>query len=73
MLRLQAADRFVRDIDPALGEQIFDVPQAQSEAIKEPDAEPDHLWREAMALEGNGIHAGISQPAKNRQAETGCG
>ncbi len=55
-----ATDGFIGHIDPSFSEQILDVAQAQSEAIIEPDSEPDHVRREAMALEGNGFHLGFS-------------
>jgi hypothetical protein len=33
-----AADGFVRDDDPALREQVFDIPKAQSKSKVKPDA-----------------------------------
>ncbi|OCC23274.1 hypothetical protein MB02_11555 [Croceicoccus estronivorus] len=56
------------DVDPSLGEEIFDVPQAQREAKIELDAEPDHAWREPVAPERNGFHACL---AKWRNAASG--
>ena len=39
-----------RDIDPALGEQVLDVPQAQWEPMIEPYCVSDDLGRKEMAL-----------------------
>ena len=42
-------DRLVRDGDPAFGEQILDVAEAQAKAVVEPDCVTDDLGRKAVA------------------------
>ena len=48
-LKRPAADRFIRDIDAALGQHILDIAQAQTKAKVQPDRLLDHSGREAMA------------------------
>ncbi len=38
------ADGLVGDADPPLSEEIFDVSEAQTEAVVEPDGMADDLW-----------------------------
>ena len=45
------ANGLVADLDPAGGEKLFDVPQAQAETKVQPHSMADHLRREAVALE----------------------
>ena len=42
-------DRLVRDGDPAFGEQILDVTEAQAKAVVEPVCVTDDLGRKAVA------------------------
>lgn len=51
-----ATDGLVADLDAALGEQIFNVPEAHREPEVCPDGVLDDIGREAVALEGDGIH-----------------
>jgi hypothetical protein len=44
-----AAHRLVADGDPALGEDLLDVPEAEREAEVEPDRMGDHFGRERVA------------------------
>ena len=44
-----AAHGLVRDCDPALSEQIFDITKAECEPEIEPDRLLDDLWRKAVA------------------------
>ncbi len=44
-LRRPAADRFIRDIDAALGQHILDIAQAQRKAKVQPDRVLDHSGR----------------------------
>ena len=41
------------DLDPALGEQLLDVPDAEREPELQPGGVPDHVRREAVTLERN--------------------
>jgi hypothetical protein len=43
--------RFVGDIQPTLGEQVFDIAEAQSEAKVQPHRVPDGVRRELVAGE----------------------
>jgi hypothetical protein len=43
-----APDRLVRDGDAALGEEVFDVAEAQGESVVEPDGMADDGGREAV-------------------------
>jgi hypothetical protein len=46
-----AADGFVRDDDPALREQVFDIPKAQSKSKVKPDAVLDDIrWKAVAAV-----------------------
>jgi hypothetical protein len=51
------ADRFPSDYDPALSQQIFDIPVAQVDAIVEPDSIGDNIRRESVAFIG--VHGPI--------------
>ena len=44
-------DRFIGDIQPALGEQILDVAEAEGEAKVQPYRMPDDVRREFVASE----------------------
>ena len=44
-------DRFIRDIQPPLGEQILDVAEAEGEAKVQPYRMPDDVRRELVASE----------------------
>jgi hypothetical protein len=44
-------DRFVGDVQPALGEQILDVAEAEGEAKVQPYRMPDDVRRELVASE----------------------
>ena len=44
------ADSFVGDGDAALGEQILHIPEAEAEAVVEPDGVTDNVGREAVAV-----------------------
>ena len=66
-----ASDRFIGDVDAAFGEQIFDVAQAQSEPIIEPDSKPITSDGKRWRLKEIGF-IGASLPAKNCQVETSC-
>jgi hypothetical protein len=45
-----APDGFIRYIEPALGEQVFDIPIAQAESVVQPySVADDFLWK-AMAV-----------------------
>jgi hypothetical protein len=55
-LQRPAADRLVADLDPALGQQLLDVPQAQGEAEIQPHRIADHVRRELMTLERDRTH-----------------
>jgi hypothetical protein len=55
-LKRSAADRFIRDIDAALGQHILDIAQAQRKAKIQPDRLLDHSDQEAMATIGGTAH-----------------
>jgi len=44
-------DGFVRDRDTALGEQVFDVAEAERESVVEPDGVADDRGREAVGIQ----------------------
>jgi hypothetical protein len=50
-LQHPAPHRFVRNVQPALGEKILDIPVAQREAQVEPDRVLDDNRRKAVAAE----------------------
>src|SRR5262249_54171037 len=54
-----APHRFVRDIEPALGQQFLDIAVAQGEAKIQPNRVLDDLGREAMATVAKRGHADI--------------
>ena len=49
-LECPASNRFVTDLDAALGEQILDIPQAQREPKIKPDRMADHVNGKAVAI-----------------------
>ena len=51
--------RFVGDVEPALGQQFFDIAVAQGEAEIELDRVLDDLGRKAMATVAKRSHADI--------------
>ena len=58
-LQKPAPDSFIGNIQTTLCERILNIPMAQSEARIEPYGMADNLRREARALEGNVLHAGM--------------
>ena len=48
-LRHPSSNSFVGDVEPALGEQVLDVSEAEREAKVEPDSVPDHRRRILVA------------------------
>jgi hypothetical protein len=46
-----AVDRDVVDLDPALGQQLFDVPIREAEPEVPADRQGDDLWREPIPSE----------------------
>ena len=44
------ADRFSTDGDASFGEEVFDIPMAEVEAIIEPDGVGNNVRRESVAL-----------------------
>src|SRR5881275_529546 len=55
-----APDRFVRNIDAALSQQFFDIPEAQGEAEIEPHSVLNDLGREPVAGIGQDFHPAAS-------------
>jgi hypothetical protein len=49
MLFAHSPDRLVRDIQPALGQQIFDIAEAEGEVKVQPHRVPDDVRRELLA------------------------
>lgn len=47
---------FIGNVDPTLGQQIFDIPIAEREAIVEPDGMLDDGRREAVTAIGDWFH-----------------
>jgi hypothetical protein len=56
-LQHPAADRFIGNIEPTLGKEIFHVAVAQGEAKMEPDRVLDNRRRKAVAAIGEQGHA----------------
>ena len=54
-------DGLIGDGDTAFGEQIFDVPEAQTETVVEPDGVADDFWRISVTTVSSrkGVHPGI--------------
>src|SRR5262249_61204228 len=50
-LQTPQADRLVADCDPTLGQQLFNVPQAETEAVVQPDGIRNDLRRKAVRSE----------------------
>ncbi len=48
--QIPLADGFVRDRDPPLGEEIFDISETQAEAVIEPDGVTDDFGRESVSV-----------------------
>ena len=67
-----AVHGLVAHIDPALGEQVFDVARAEREATIEPDCRLYDQGRKTGTLEGNGFMP-IDLGGKNSHLETSCG
>src|ERR1700675_130669 len=44
------SNRFIRDDDPAFGEKILDISEAQAETMVNPDGIADDFWRETMTV-----------------------
>jgi hypothetical protein len=44
------SNRFIRDDDPAFGEKILDISEAQAETMVSPDGIADDFWRETMTV-----------------------
>jgi hypothetical protein len=44
------SNRFIGDDDPAFGEKIFDISEAQGETMVNPDRVVDDFWRKPMAV-----------------------
>src|SRR5712671_4996934 len=53
-----APHRFIRNLQAALGEELFDIPVAQCEPEIKPDRMLDDRRREAMSAVGDWIHRG---------------
>ena len=56
-------DRLVRDGDPAFGEQILDVAEAQAKAVVEPDCVTDDLGRKVVAFGNDSLAPGTYEAA----------
>ena len=56
-LQHPAPDRFVGDVQSALGEQILDIAEAEGEAKVQPHRMPDDVRRELVASERDGGHS----------------
>lgn len=57
-----AAHGLVAGTDPALSQQLLDIPKTEYEAEVEPDRVPDHISRKALTLEGKSRHWGCLPP-----------
>jgi hypothetical protein len=62
------ANGLAADLDPALGQEFFDVAETQGEAEIEPHRVADDLGREPMTLEGQGTH-GVLLPASTNRVQ----
>src|SRR5260370_3305080 len=61
-LQRPSTDGLVADLQPALGQQVFDIPIAQRKPQIKPDRPPDHIGWEAVASVGNRLHAPALSP-----------
>src|SRR5216683_6425247 len=61
-LQHPSTDGLIADLQPALGQQVFDIPIAQSETQIKPDRPPDHIGREAVASVRNRLHGPALAP-----------
>ena len=61
-LQEPASNRLVRNIDPALGQQVLDVTERQSESGVKPNGMLDYLGRKTMTLKRNWCHT-VTVPA----------
>jgi hypothetical protein len=50
-LQHPSSDRFIGDVQPALGQQIFDIAKAEGKAKIQPLGVPDDVRRELVASE----------------------
>ena len=50
-LQHPSSDRFIGDVQPALGQQIFDIAEAEGKAKIQPHGVPDDVRRELVASE----------------------
>jgi hypothetical protein len=57
-LQAPVSNCFIGDADTTLGQQIFDIPEAEREPMVKPDCMADNLGRESVAL-AVGCHAPI--------------
>jgi hypothetical protein len=62
-------DGLVRHCDGALGEEVFDVAEAEGEAVVEPDGVADNRWREPVAWIVRDI---VGHPATVPQIDNAC-
>jgi hypothetical protein len=50
-LQHPSSDRFIGDVHPLLGQQIFDIAEAEGKANVQPHGVPDDVRRELVATE----------------------
>jgi hypothetical protein len=55
-MRYSSTDRLVGDDDPALGEEILDIPEAECEAQVQPNGVLDDGWRELITAVAQCLH-----------------
>src|SRR6266702_3549914 len=60
-LQHPSTDGLIADLQPALGQQIFDIPIAQRETQIKPDG-PQNIGREAVAYVRNRLHGPALAP-----------
>jgi hypothetical protein len=56
-LQHPSSDRFVRDIQPAFGQQLFDIAEAEGKAKIQPHCVPDDVRRELVASKRDRCHS----------------
>ena len=68
-LQHPSSNRFIGDVQPALGQQILDIAEAEGKAKIQPHGVPDDVWRELVTSERD-LHR-PPYPRKYRSATVG--
>ena len=82
-LQHPSSNRFIGDVQPALGQQIFDIAEAEGKAKIQPHGVPDDVRRELVASERDlrrpsypakesSATVGVTKPSSTQRRKTGA-